>query len=169
MRQPITRQAPNSLGLFLDRGNIVEIPWQRIHERFQVDGVIRVHAKDFPSIPHSGRYTHFNLEISNHKVGATYLIIVIAQPGRYEKGKSEILPVLNLDTTLKGRCLAVRESVAYADITDEEFQFSLPYANNAETLQPEILWRYHQSLPGISDSELIERGVSITTLEILNR
>lgn len=168
MRQPITRQTLNPFGLFLEQGIVADIPWQSIHERFQVDGVIRVHTKDFPSIPHSGRYTHFNLEISNHKVGATYLIIVITQPGCYEEEKSEILPLLNLDTTLKGRCLAVRESVAYADITTEEFQFSLPYANNTETLQHEILWRYHQSLPEISSSELLERGVSITTLEILN-
>lgn len=164
---PLSRQTIRLKGRFLDQGKIIEYSWKEICERFAVNGVIRIHKKDFPLIPRTGRFTHFNLEVSHHQPGAVYLLIAITAPGSYEEDKKEILPLLDLSESIKARCFSVKEFVPYSEISDVDFKFSLINIKSVAELKNAMLWRYRQSLPAISEKNLLSRGVSITTLDLL--
>ena len=165
---PLSRSLPTSEGQFLYQEQIVNIPWMDFHTQYGVSGVIRVPKKDFPLIPTSGPFTHFNLEVSYHRTESVYLIIAIIQPGWY-RANEEVLPLLDPELSVRAKCLSVKEFVPYSLLQEADFRYSLPQIQTVDDLKREMIQRYRQSLPELSDEQILERGVSVTTLEILEQ
>lgn len=167
MTDTLIRDARTTFCDCLDHGEVVRTPLDKIYEDLSIDGIIRIHAKDYLEFPSGPLFTHFNLEFSGHKQGKVYALPKIVTPGFYISPKNKRAPVLNFSNCFIVRCLKTKERVPYADLTKTDFQYSLRHIQNSDQLKKEILWRYTQSLPNISPDEILQRGVSITTVEIL--
>lgn len=155
--------------LLSEQGCIIENPWKEIHAKFGIDGVIRIHAKDYSYFPEDNLFTHFNVQISQHVPGHIYALPKIITPGFFISPEKEQPPILDFSGCLIARCLAVKEEVSYDALTQKDFAYSFRHIQNVDELQTEILWRYTQSLPTLSREEILALGVSITHLEIIRR
>lgn len=155
--------------LFEENGRIIDTSWEEIHRRFDIDGTIRIHTKDYAEFPAGNLFTHFNLQISGHIPGHIYALPKIITPGFFISTDNEQSPVLDFSQCLVARCLDVREQVIYEELVPEDFQYSLKHIRNTDDLKKEILWRYTQSLPALSPEDILSRGVSVTTLEIIKK
>jgi hypothetical protein len=129
---------------------------------------IRIRKDEYEDLPESGLFTHFNIQVSYHVAGKIYLLPKIIEPGHFN-GEHEVLPLLDFTGILYGECTEVQEHVPYEDLTEQDFTYSLPHIKSTEDLKKIIVKRYSQSLPHISPEELLELGISKTTLNILGR
>ncbi len=144
-------------------------PRFQVLQTLGVEGIIRIHAKDYALFPDGNRFTHFNLEYSGHKPGSLYVLPRILRPGYLRKNGDERPPLLDFSNCYLARCLSIREKVAYKSLLLSGFSSSLKNIKTVPDLQREILWRYTHSLPDSSSEEILERGVSITELEITGK
>lgn len=167
MLAPLQRESNIAHCLFQENGQIIDTSWEEIYHRFNIDGVIRIHMKDYTEFKAGNFFTHFNLQISNHLPGHLYALPKIINPGFFIDTNNEQLPVLDFSQCFIARCLDVREQVVYESLTPEDFQYSFKHIQNTDDLKREILWRYKQSLPKQSAAEILSLGVSITHLEIV--
>lgn len=165
----IPRESEKSSCLLSLNGHTTEIPWEDVHQRFDIDGAIRIHAKDYAEFPEGKHFTHFNLQVSGHLPGHIYALPKIITPGFFISPDQEQPPLLDFSQCFIARCITVRENVMYTDLTDEDFAHSFRHIRNVDALKKEILWRYTQSLPTLSPEEILSLGVSITELEIIKK
>jgi len=163
----IPRESRTTHCLFQENGHIADAPWKEIYRRFDIDGVIRIHMKDYAEFSADNFFTHFNLQISHHIPGHTYALPKIIMPGFFVSSDNEQLPVLDFSQCFIARCINVREQIMYEYLTPEDFRYSFKHIQSANDLKKEILWRYKQSLPNLSEEEILSPGVSVTNLEIL--
>ena len=167
--QKVIRETNDSLKLrYFEDGKIKEMTHEDFNTSLRVEGSIRIHKKDFKLLPqHQKILTHFNLEVCYHKVGKMYALPIILERGYLKKNGEELTPLLDISNCKLSRCIDVKEYVKYDELSEEDFKFSFPHIKSIEDLKKEILWRYSQSLPDHSNEELLELGVSITTLELM--
>ncbi|MFT4260944.1 MAG: transketolase family protein [Candidatus Woesearchaeota archaeon] len=128
----------------------------------KADGIIRVTPKEFDFFKEQEELTHFNLQQSFHKKNNTYLIMKLLEHGYFTKDE-EKLPLLDADNILKFKCLDVKEKLPYTKISKQDINKSS--TKSLSSLKQSILNRYQKSLPGISKKELLELGVSMTSLQ----
>lgn len=169
MSAPIVRESENSYCLSLENGQKIETVWTDIYSRFNIQGVIRIHARDYAFLPPEPFLTHFNLETSGHVPGRLYALPKIVIPGFFISSEKERQPVLDFSQCIIARCLSAKERVSYDQLTPEDFQHSFRHIQNVPELQKAMLWRYTQSLPNLSAKEILSCSVSITQLEIIKR
>jgi hypothetical protein len=147
-------------------GHIESVPKEELCARYGIDGIIRIHTKDYGEFPSGTRFTHFNLQASGHVPGDIYALPKIVTPGFFISPDNEQLPVLDFSRCLIARCVATKEHVPYDRLTEEDFAHSFRHIQDIETLKKEILWRYTQSLPSLPPADMLALGVGITELEI---
>lgn len=133
---------------------------------FPTRNIIRIQGNEYEALPTDGLFTHFNLQISRHRVGELYLLANIVEPGHFD-GIHEVLPLLGFDNMLYGLCVEAQEELTYEDLTQRDFEYSFPHIKNVKELEEAILRRYSKSMPHLSREEILKLGVSKTTLEIL--
>ena len=133
-----------------------------------VTNAIRFQAKDFEKINTDlDHLTHFNLQVSNHKVGTAYLLLKILKRGYYKSCDDEVNPILDYNFFYVGKCVSVKENLSYEELKKEDFEFSFEHIKTIEELKKEILYRYSYSMPNLSENEIFNLGISMTKLEIL--
>ena len=137
-----------------------------MQHRFGIDGIIRIQAKDYPFFPEQDLFTHFNLQISHHIPGYIYALPKIIRPGFFIEPLNHKEPLLDFSQCKVGRCLSVREMVKYDKLVPEDFKDSFRHIRTIDELKKEMLWRYKQSMPALSDEKIFSLGVSITLLQI---
>ena len=165
----IPRSSATERCLFMEDGRVVDASREEVLGRFGVDGIIRIHAKDYDQFPVGSRFTHFNLQTSGHIPGHTYALPKIITPGFYISPEKEQLPVLDFSGCLIAKCLATREHVPYESLSASDFEHSFLHIRTPEALKEAILWRYTQSLPTLSPEAILSLGISITELEIIKK
>ena len=153
----------------LIQGTVVSKSLESIYEELHIDGIIRIHTKDYSQFPPGPLFTHFNLENSGHQKDKIYAFPKIVIPGYYISPQERQSPVLDFSQCYLARCSEVRERVPYDKLTQKDFQYSFHHIQNTDQLKKEILWRYTRSLPATAPDDILQRGVSITTLEIIQR
>ena len=109
-------------------------------------------------------YTHFNLQVSRFEVGHLYIMPMIIQPG-YLTETEEVFPKLDFTNAYVGECVSVRERIPYSRLTEEELKNSA-YSDLSE-LRLGMLKKYSQSMPKLSEKDIIDLGVSKTDLKII--
>lgn len=137
-------------------------------DKLPAKNIIRILKDDAKELKNLTKYyNHFNLQKTNHKIGELYLLPIIEKQGKYED-KKQILPTLSFENILLCKCIDVKNNISYDELTDEDFIFSLPTIKNSKQLKLAILKRYKKSLPNLSNKEIIDAGVSLTKLEIID-
>jgi transketolase len=134
----------------------------KFQKEHKVDGIIRISKDDFDYFLLEDKITHFNLENSNHKKGAVYLVLKILRNGSLNKSK-EVLPLLDLKSKIKFKCVFVKEKIAYKSLKQNSFEFSKQ--KSVDELKKSIVKNYSISLPEVSKEDLSKLGVSMTILE----
>lgn len=123
--------------------------------------LIRIHAREYPGIPETGTFTHFNLAPATYAVGERYILARILRAGR-----GKVPPILELANCRVARCVAFDPVVPYAVLDPELFRASMSHITGRLSLENAILERYLQSRPELSAEDVLAAGVSVATLEI---
>ena len=169
MTNIIQRELSNSKINILINNKETLIPSKSFFKNFPTNKCIRIQKDEFDSIPNIGEeFTHFNLQISNHKEGEIYILPKILKSGFLKKGK-EKLPLLEFDNCYIGKCIEVKENIPYNKLKKEDFKTSFKHIQNISQLKKEIIKRYSKSLPELSSEEILKLGVSKTKLIIIDK
>jgi hypothetical protein len=148
-------------------GEIEDINAHTFDVTHDIDGVIRIIAEEYHQIDTSlPYYAHFNVEFCGHKIGARYVLPKIVARGYYLGHEDEVPPTLSFKSTLIGMCIGVRERLPYSALRPEDFRYAMKHIQNVEQLKKAIVARYSVSMPGLSEHEILERGVAMTTLRL---
>jgi hypothetical protein len=146
---------------------ISEVNSHEFEVAHRVDGAIRILDEEYADIDRTlPFFTHFNLEFSGHRIGAKYVLPRITEQGYYRAPGDEVLPILSFDDVLVGTCTGIREHVPYKALRDGDFQYSMKHIQNVSELKKAILRRYSVSMPNLTEKEILNLGVAITTLRL---
>ena len=136
-------------------------------KKYSLHDYIKLTSKDFNLINKKKRlFHHFNLEWTGHKKGRLYLIVRILKKGSFD-GKFYKPPIISSKKVFLVKCLGTRNNIPYENLKKQDFVFSLKNIKNKNKLKQTIIRRYKKSLPHFKKNELINLGVAITKLSIL--
>ena len=159
------RSIKEQLYEIVENNKFVKVPFNELKTKYGFYSIIRFRKEEFSLIKGS-RLTHFNISYSDHRVDKMYALVSIEKGGFFD-GEKEILPILNFDNYIYGKCVAVRNNVPYSGLKDDDFENSISSIKTVQQLQKAILKRYKNSMSHISDEEKLKLGVGITELEII--
>ncbi len=141
-----------------------------VHQAYETTHAIRILDAEYDAIDSTSEFfTHFNLEHSGHKIGLRYILPRITKQGYFKYNHDEVAPVLSFRDVYIAECVSVRDFVAYKDLLPNDFQYSMNHIVDAQSLEDTILKRYRVSMPLLTDEEILERGVGVTTLRLLSK
>ena len=138
-------------------------------KKYNVHHCIKILRSDFKLIKKNmNRFTHFNIQYSEHKPGKNYLIMKIHKRGYFD-GITFKQPIYNSNNFILAKCLSAQNNIDYIDLKKKDFEHSLSNIKNINTLKKAIKRRYKKSLAHFSDTEKLSLGVAITELKIIKR
>jgi transketolase len=147
-----------------------EIDYKQFLKENKFDGIIKIQKNDYKLIHKNQKLlTHFNLQYSGHEKGKVYLLVKILKQGHYISDEDFSYPVLDLNNCYVAKCLEVRNYIDCNTLQKEDFENSFENIKNKTELKKQILERYSHSLPEFSNKEILDLGVSITQLEIIDK
>jgi hypothetical protein len=154
----------------LEHGKDIEITYRDFQKKHGAFGMIRIPTKEFEYLENNNvqSLTHFNLQVSSHKKGETYLLVKIIEHGELNaKTKSETLPLLDVSNPQLFECIECIENIQYSELKTYEniFKNSFPNIKSIEELKEEIVNRYSQSMSYLSKEDILGLGISITKLK----
>lgn len=170
MKQIQSRGISNSkIRILLNQKDVTLNSSDPFFKSLPFNAFIRIRKNDYGELPQIGElFTHFNLQLSGHKVGETYLLPKIIKAGYFD-GKNEKLPLLDFTNVYYGECIEVKECLEYSDISNSDFEFSFFSIKNIDQLKKSIIARYAQSMRNLSNEKILSLGVSKTTLKIIGK
>ena len=158
---------PDIYRIHIGKDKIKEIEASIFHTNQHIDNAIRILDKEYAYIDTSLPYfTHFNMEISGHSIGARMILPRIIRQGHFRHAQDEVLPILSLKNVYVGVVVSKREHLSYDNLHDEIFTYSMTHIKNIDQLKRAILRRYSVSMPDLSDAEILARGVASTTIRL---
>ncbi len=157
--------------LLLIDGKEELINYDELLERFGVQGVVRIPEDEFNTMNDESKlFGHFNLEKTNHEIGAKYLIVKMLRNGEYgDEKEAEIPPLLSLDGAYIVECLEAENHLPYSQLSSNYFDHSIPNITDESTLQLAVLKRYSQSRKNLPEEEIISKGVAFTLFKIMGQ
>ena len=140
-------------------------------KKYNAHLVIQILHSDFKLIKKNmNRFTHFNIQYSEHKPGKNYLIMKIHKRGYFNGSTSTYKhAILDSNNFILAKCLAVQNNIDYVDLKKKVFEHSLSNIKNINALKKAIKRRYKKSLAHLSDTEKLSLGIAITELKIIKR
>lgn len=163
----ITRNNNQDILIIQSDKGVVTVSKKSFLATIFVDTLIRLPLEEHNSINNNTKYlTHFNLDNVNHKVREIVALPSIVTPGYYTSS-TEVLPVLSFENCYVGICIEVRNNVSYQDLHQDDFKFSFPHIKNKKDLQQAILARYRQSMPELTNTQILALGVAITHIKLM--
>ena len=137
--------------------------------KYNIHHVVKLLHTDFKLIKgNMNRFTHFNIQYTEHKAGKNYLIIKIHKRGYYD-GKTYRQAILDINNSILAKCIYTKNNISYADLKEKVFKHSLSNIKNVNALKKAIKRRYKKTLANLSDIEKLSLGVAITELKIIKR
>ena len=140
-------------------------------KKYNVHLLIQILHSDFKLIKKNmNRFTHFNIQYTDHKPGKNYLIMKIYKQGYFNGSTSTYKhAILDSNNFILAKCLSAQNNIDYVDLKEKVFEHSLGNIKNINTLKKAIKRRYKKSLAHLSDTEKLSLGVAITKLKIIKR
>jgi hypothetical protein len=137
-----------------------------ICERLQVDGLIRLHLRDYDLVELlQEKYVHFNLEFTLNELGKRYAVLPIIRSGyRTESDEEEILPILDPRRHRIGMCEAVLQRVPIEEVSSAHFAYSIETIMTIDELKKALIQRYAPLFPHLRPEQLLSRGCAITLI-----
>ena len=151
--------------------NIISENLSVFRKKYNVHTGIQILHSDFKLIKKNmNRFTHFNIQYSEHKPGKNYLIMKIHKRGYFNGSTSTYKDaILDSNNFIIAKCLSAQNNIDYVDLKEKVFEHSLSNIKNINTLKKAIKRRYKKSLAHLSDTEKLSLGVAITELKIIKR
>lgn len=167
MKKDMQREGINSKilvkGVYYDEKEFIS----RQFPNTDIDGIIRISESEYCFIDMKKKYLdHFNLQICGHEVGKIYSLPRILKHGYFTEEKEQ-LPDLLFDKTILGKCVLVKQNLSFNELGNFDFNYSFQHIKSINALKTAILKRYKQSMPKLSDDDILKLGVSLTRLEII--
>ena len=166
MTERLLRERNTDAILVKEEGGEVVYPISDFLLARHYDGIIRIRESEYQYInPSLGFLGHFNMETAGNLVGGTNALPRIVEPGYYDVHTGEEkLPLLSFERIYTAVCERCDEHLAYGELTAEHFRYSFTHIKDVDALKRVILLRYRESLHGVSDEEILLRGVAFTLL-----
>ena len=170
MKKYINRYPIKLERLYFKKGkNIISKNPNVFLRKYNIHHVIKLLHADFKLIKvNMSKFTHFNIQYTEHKTGKNYLIIKIHKRGYYD-GKTYRQAILDSNNSILARCLYAKNNIGYADLKEKVFKHSLSNIKNVNALKKAIKRRYKKTLAHLSDIEKLSLGVAVTELKIIKR
>ena len=140
-------------------------------KKYNVHLTISILHSDFKLIKKNmNRFTHFNIQYSEHKPGKNYLIMKIHKQGYFNESTSTYRhAILDSNNFILAKCLFVQNDIDYVNLKEKVFKHSLSNIKNVNALKKSIKRRYKKSLAHLSDTQKLSLGIAITELKIIKR
>ena len=140
-------------------------------KKYNVHECIKILRSDFKLIKKNmSRFTHFNIQYSDHKPGKNYLIMKIYKQGYFNGSTSTYKhAILDSNNFILAKCLFVQNNIDYVNLKEKVFKHSLSNIKNVNALKKSIKRRYKKSLAHLSDTQKLSLGIAITELKIVKR
>ena len=151
--------------------NIISENFGVFLKKYNVHGIILIVYPDFKLIKKNmNRFTHFNIQYSEHKPGKNYLIMKIHKRGYFNGSTSTYKDaILDSNNFILAKCLSVQNNIDYVNLKEKVFKHSLSNIKNVNALKKSIKRRYKKSLAHLSDTQKLSLGIAITELKIIKR
>jgi hypothetical protein len=137
--------------------------------------IIRLTSFEKKNIKSKSKYlTLFYYKNTTVKKGENYEVPTILKYGKRflskdgNKNKIEVLPKLSFKNSFRVKCIEVKNHIAYEDLSNNIFKYSLKNIQNIEQLQKSILRRYKISRPFLTKKEIVKGGIAYTIVEIVD-
>ena len=154
---------------FKKEKNIIAEDRDLFLKKYNAHGFIQILHSDFKLIKKNmNRYTHFNIQYTEHKPRKNYLITKIHKQG-YFNGPTYKHAILDSNNFILAKCLFVQNNIDYVNLKEKVFKHSLSNIKNVNALKKSIKRRYKKSLAHLSDTQKLSLGIAITELKIIKR
>ena len=154
---------------FKKEKNIIAEDRDSFLKKYNAHGFIQILHSDFKLIKKNmNRYTHFNIQYTEHKPRKNYLITKIHKQG-YFNGPTYKHAILDSNNFILAKCLFVQNDIDYVNLKEKVFKHSLSNIKNVNALKKSIKRRYKKSLAHLSDTQKLSLGIAITELKIIKR
>ena len=154
---------------FRNGKNIISENMGVFFKKYNVHNCIQILHLDFKLIKKNmNRFTHFNIQNTEHKPGKNYLIIKIHKRGYFD-GITYKQPIYSNNNFILAKCLSAQNNIDYVNLKEKVFEHSLSNIRNINALKKAIKRRYKKSLAHLSDAEKLSLRVAITDLKIIKR
>ena len=138
-------------------------------KKYNIHSIIKILPSDFKLINKKiNRFTHFNIQSTDHKPGKNYLIVRIHKQGYYD-GMTYKQSIIDSNNFILAKCLSVQNNIDYINLKKNVFKYSSSNIKNIDALKKAIKRRYKKTLIHLSDTEKMSLGVAITELKIIKR
>lgn len=131
---------------------------------------VRVTKKEYPEEAIEGTLLyHFGLPLNADFVGTKVSLARIIEHGYFLRDGQEKMPLLSFENVWQA---VIQERIAlttYDKLSDKFFTNSIGGATDIEGVKKLILARYRNSLPDLTDEEILNRGVSVRLLKLVKR
>jgi hypothetical protein len=135
-----------------------------------VDEAMRIKDEDYPEKACVGdTLTNFNLPIQFNRNGFTLAMPRILKPGYFIPPNSEELPLLSFDNIWRAKVVQFFPRLEFKDIRCELLINCIGGATNPDALKLMIYERYKRSLPNLSYDEVLNQGVTVTKLKLIDK
>ncbi|MCL1079428.1 hypothetical protein D5R81_11500 [Parashewanella spongiae] len=158
-------------------------------QRFKVSGINRIPKNEFDTIPQllsvkthlahqlsakARMFIRFTLEKNKAaEMNKHYLVLPIIKSGVDLPEQAYVAPILSTEHAMIYRAVKVMNNVSYAQVTelatmDElDFNHCVATINDVSSLQQDILKRYQQSRPFLTEQQIVNLGVGIVWLSLV--
>lgn len=132
--------------------------------------LVRVTKEEYPEHATEGALLyHFGLPINADFVGTIVSLARIMEHGYFLKDGQEKMPLLSFDNIWQATVQERIASTTYDKLSEKYFRNSIGGANDIDSVKELILTRYRNSLPDLTDEEILDRGVSVRLLKLIKK
>jgi hypothetical protein len=147
-----------------------QLELEEVLNKFNVGESIRIPVQDYPEDILPGQeIVHFNLPVAYDRNGIVVVLSKIIKSGHFRPPHDEKLPVLSFEDIWKAKVIKFIPSIHYEDIKGDCLKNNIGGVHDVTSLKELILRRYKKTLPHLSDSEILDQGLSVTFLKLLGR
>ena len=172
MKKRLNRYPVKSKKTYFKKGkNIIAVDSDLFLKKYNVHLNISILHSDFKLIKKNmNRFTHFNIQYTDHKPGKNYLIMKIHKQGYFNGSTSTYKhAILDSNNFILAKCLFAQNNIDYVNLKEKVFKHSLSNIKNVNALKKSIKRRYKKSLAHLSDTQKLSLGIAITELKIIKR
>jgi len=156
--------------LFSHNNRELVLPTSSILQRLGVQEIIRIPNSDYPETSTIGTtLVHFGLPIHDKHLDTIVVLSRIQENGYFQANGEERLPLLSFNNVWIAKKIGLIESIPHHLLKRDIFRNTIGPCSNVPELQKLILSRYRETLPDLTNEEILSQGVSIRHVKLLQK
>lgn len=172
MKTGITKDRETGLPFFrvMTKNGQVVIDKDLVSQMMGAEKIVRVTRDEYPEdVPRGTLIYHFGLPIDADFVGTTVSLARIIEFGYFRKDGDERIPLLSFANVWQAVVKQRIAATTYDKLSEKFFRNSIGGATDIASVKKLILARYRNSLPDMTDEEILAHGVSVRLFRLLKR